>query len=116
MKKIILITLVILSSNTFAINSDVRDAKLRNINDTYVKEIVRATKLKDSQVRDFLPGNKNYGKKIGDFYNLSIEQKREVNQIEDQRKNAMFELRKRFGASKTNGPGRPKAIKQKPAK
>jgi hypothetical protein len=116
MKKIILISLLIVSSTTFAINSDVREAKLRIINDAYVKGIVRATKLKDSQVRDFLPGNKNYGKKLGDVYQLSVEQKKEVNQLENQRKNAMFELRKKFGSLKSNGALKTKAIKQKSKK
>lgn len=110
MKKILILALSVLSINTYALSSNIREGKLKQINDVYVKEVAEATKLKPEQVRDFLPGNKNYGKKIGEFYKLSLDQVRAVNQLEDQRKKAMFELRKRYGKE------RPKVMKLKAKK
>lgn len=110
MKLITLLIFTLFSQNILAANSNIREVKLKQINDTFVKEVVLATKLKPEQVREFLPGNINYGKSISEIYKLNLEQTRAVNQLDDQRKNAMFELRKRFGREK------PKVMKLKAKK
>ena len=98
MKKTLFLFLFIFSTSTYAANNDIRDAKVKKINDTFVEEVVKETKIKAPLIREFLPGGKNYGKRIGDSFKLSTQQKRTVRELEDKKRNDMFAIRKRFGA------------------
>jgi hypothetical protein len=101
MKLFTILIFILFSQNLLAGVSSIREEKLKKINDTFVKEVTNVTKLKPEQIREFLPGKSNFGKKIGEIYKLNLEQTRAVNQLEDQRRNAMFELRKKFGKDKS---------------
>ena len=98
MKIFFFFLVLVLSTSAFAIKSDVRDAKIKKINEAFVEDVVKATKLKASEVREFLPGARNHGKRISDTFKLTTAQKSAVRQLEDKRRNDMFNIRKRFGA------------------